>query len=154
MSRKLTITLYVDPGAAVRAGKAEVGSVAIILQERQLRLLTDEQRETLAKHVESQRSRTSGIPSWGDDLTEHAEPIATADLDTLARLLDCRRQVMEAFERSPEGFRQQPVVVPRDQFDALRDLAAEIADGPMLEDIRIWGEAIVKMLDTLDPVQA
>ena len=79
----ITLTLHVDAAAAVRAGKAKAGPHTLRLTDSDLAALTDDQRDTLARHVAGERD-------YAPPLTLHSDPIACADVPTLALLLDTR----------------------------------------------------------------
>lgn len=83
MNGPITITLHVDAALAVRAGHGRAGPAKLLLGPAELELLTERQRDTLARHV-------AGEPGWSRPLNRGAPPIGTADIATLAHLLDLR----------------------------------------------------------------
>ena len=107
--KQLTVTIHVDPAAAVRAGKTQVGECAITLSECQLALLTDVERETLARHLDKYEKhlepyyevlgRYSGdfsLARYGDSLDIGADPVPDASINSLKILLSARdRRIQE-----------------------------------------------------------
>jgi hypothetical protein len=87
MNGPITITLHVDAAEAVRAGHGRAGPAKLLLGEAELAQLTERQRDTLARHV-------AGEPGWSRPLNRGAPPIGTADVATLATLLDVRHEHM------------------------------------------------------------
>ena len=94
MSKKLTVTLHVDPSCAVRSGKSTVGECQLQLSDDDLAALSDDQRDTLARHLASAHEAWGGICTWGAPLTRFAPDIPEATPATLATLLDQRRVAM------------------------------------------------------------
>jgi hypothetical protein len=92
--KQLTITLYVQPDNAVRAGKSSVGEHQLVLSDEDLARLTPEQRDTLARHVAGERHQSDSL-DWADPLgmCGHGAwlPITEATIDSLATVLDDRR---------------------------------------------------------------
>lgn len=84
---KAYITLYIDPATAIRAGNAHIGEVNVEITPKLLRKLTEDQRDTLARHI-------AGEVDWKDRLTKYAPPIAEYRSDVLAGLLDRRRALI------------------------------------------------------------
>lgn len=98
MAKKLTITIHVNPAAAVRAGKSQCGACELVLSDDDLAQLTPEQRETLAKHVDREQfpppfTHSRGV-RWDHPLGD--DDTADASIETLALLLDRRKEVVEA----------------------------------------------------------
>lgn len=93
----LCVTLKVDPGAAVRAGKTVVGDVMLTLSDADLAKLTEAQRDALAMHVDAEFH-------WRDPLYLGAPPIAEATVESLAALLDAR--IAREAERAAEKAQQ------------------------------------------------
>jgi hypothetical protein len=91
MAKQLTVTIYVAPAAAVRAGKAHCGEIALLLSDADVAQLSDDQRDTLARHL-AQESY------WRAPLSQEAPEVAEASLTTLRQLLDVRREVVRAKE--------------------------------------------------------
>lgn len=92
MAKKLTITIHVNPAAAVRAGKSQCGACELVLSDQDLAQLTPGQRETLAKHVAKEKYpepyvHRGGI-QWGSQLGD--DDTSDASIETLALLLDRR----------------------------------------------------------------
>lgn len=99
--KQITVTLYVSPAAAVRAGSSRVGEHTLTLDDADLAQLTDAQREALARHVGGDRPDVAedmcwSGPDWGAPLTRGAPPIAEATVDVLKQLLDHRISVVAA----------------------------------------------------------
>lgn len=82
--KKVCVTIHVNPSAAVRAGRAFVGECLLSLSDGDLESLTEEQRDTLARHLARDRY-------FGELLTMFAEPVGEASVETLRLLLDQRR---------------------------------------------------------------
>lgn len=107
--KKLTLTLYIDPAAAVRAGRTEMGEVQRTLTDAELAQLTPEQRDALARHVAGDGeyytygTHTAKGPTWCDALTRHADPIADVTIETIAKLLDQRIEVVEFSKKKLEA---------------------------------------------------
>lgn len=99
--KQLTVTLFVDPACATRAGRSSVGEHTLTLTDADLATLTDDQRDTLARHVAGERCRNA--IDWGRALTSEAPPIAEATVTVLAALLDVRRAtITEQLARDAE----------------------------------------------------
>lgn len=105
----VTITIYIEASAAVRAGSNVCGATPLRLTAEDLASLTGEQRDTLGRHFEGEHGPRADGPHWGDpiwqcirleDLGRHGVSLtpmrwpAFADLPTLRTLLDIRRRVM------------------------------------------------------------
>lgn len=95
--KQLCVTLKVDPGAAVRAGKTVVGDVMLTLSDADLSKLTEAQRDALAMHVGCEYH-------WRDPLYLGAPPIAEATVESLATLLDVR--IAREAQRAADNERQ------------------------------------------------
>jgi hypothetical protein len=91
--KQITITLNVEPAAAIRSGKATCGEVSMTLSDEDLARLTPEQRETLAKHVAKERCDGCG-PEWGTRLSDYAPDIDHVSIEVLQSLLDTRRELV------------------------------------------------------------
>ena len=133
----ITLTIHIDAGAAVRAGLAYAGPKAVHLTAEDLASLTDEQRETLARHLDGLPGPWDDGPHWGDPLALHAPPCASADLDTLRSLLDHRTATMrDVMERAHDGGPRYVVSIdgcddptPMDAHDSRRLYLAALAAG-------------------------
>lgn len=93
--KQLTITITIEPSAAVREGRTQVGDIPLVLSDSDLSLLSQAQRDALARHV-------GGEAGWGERLSAHAEPVASASIEALAQLLDQRIDRMERLQREAE----------------------------------------------------
>ncbi len=91
----ITLTIHVDAGAAVNAGACMAGPIKLQLTREMIATLSDEQRDTLSKHLAGLPGPNpcSG-PQWGTPLAIYAEPVGEATIETLRTLLDARRRVM------------------------------------------------------------
>jgi hypothetical protein len=106
--QKLKLTLNVDPATAVRQGKTLIGEMQITLDDADLEKLTPLQRETLARHIEEAESAGYGsAPQYGHRLTRHADSIGDTSIETLARLLDRRHEVMQIEEEKAQQAKLQ-----------------------------------------------
>lgn len=104
--RPVVLTLKISASAAVRAGNASMGAVKVRLSDEAVQALTDEQRDTLARHLDriprylqdkdTDPPRQRGEVRWQDYLTSHADPIGEVTEGTVASLLDQRRAKMIA----------------------------------------------------------
>lgn len=106
--RNVVLTLMISASAAVRAGTAAFGAYKLELSDEDIEALTDEQRDTLARHLERLHPQETALPRvegevrWQDFLTSHAKPISHVTSSTLADLLDQRRAKMRAQHRGDE----------------------------------------------------
>ena len=91
--KQITITMYVSPEAAVREGKVQCGDVQYVLSEDDLASMTNDQRDTLARHLAGEYVQVFDVPgaNWKDKLTDHAPPVSKVDRHTVISLLDTRR---------------------------------------------------------------
>lgn len=85
--RPIVITLHVDAATAVRECHSTAGPHRLELFAADVESLTEQQRETLARHI-------ARAPGWGDPLSAGAEPIGHASLEVLRALLDRRWETM------------------------------------------------------------
>lgn len=96
-AQEIVVTLHIDASLAVRAGHGRAGPQKLRIGEDELAQLTERQRDTLARHV-------AGETGWSRPLNRGAPRIATADMETLARLLDVRAsKMLDAAARTVAG---------------------------------------------------
>lgn len=94
--KPITVTLYVSPEAAVRARKAQCGDVQFTFTDADLASLTDDQTDTLSRHLAGRQIGDPERPGWADKLSDHAPLIDHVDLGVVADLLDTRRAKIQA----------------------------------------------------------
>lgn len=126
MTRSLTITIHVSPAEAARLGRAQCGDVALPLTDAILADLGPERREALACHLDPPQGAHERVRAlWGRPLAHCAPPVGEASVETLARLLDARRDEVEAVEAELAAERAEREVAAGDAREVIAALSAE-----------------------------